>query len=94
VARGCGAQKFDTCSKDELIRHALLALKGATLKGRLTSQNTSIAFVGKGVPFTVLEDDAVLPYVSQVRCSAPRKRWRAGGDAQSCRCRARTRPTM
>lgn len=58
-------ETFDNLSLDELIRHALLALKAAAPKG-LTTKNTSIAFVGADTPFTILDDDATRPYVSQV----------------------------
>ena len=58
-------ETFDELSRDELIRHALMALKGTAVK-RLTSKNTTISFVGQGLPFTVLEDDDVKPFLEGV----------------------------
>lgn len=56
---------FGDLSLEALIKEALLALKAASPKG-LTVRNTTVAFVGKGRPFTVLDDDATRLYVAQV----------------------------
>lgn len=56
---------FDDLGRDELIKHALTSLKGAATKG-LNSKNITIAFVGKDLPFTVLEDDDVRPFLEGV----------------------------
>jgi len=58
-------ESFEGLSKDELIRHALLALKGTAVK-RLTSKNVTVAFVGKDVPFACFEDDDVRPFLEGV----------------------------
>jgi 20S proteasome subunit alpha 6 len=58
-------ESFPEAPLDELIKHALTALKGASQKS-LNSKNVTIAYVGKEHNFTVLEDDAVRPYVVQV----------------------------
>lgn len=34
--------------------------------GDLTNANSSIAIVGKGLPFTILEDAALEPYIAGV----------------------------
>eukprot|EP00457_Paulinella_chromatophora_P015214 gb/GEZN01015787.1/.p1 GENE.gb/GEZN01015787.1/~~gb/GEZN01015787.1/.p1 ORF type:complete len:216 (-),score=48.17 gb/GEZN01015787.1/:233-847(-) len=59
-------EEFKDLPLDELIKHALLALKAASPKG-LNIDNTTIAFVGKGRPFTVLDDDQTREYVDQVK---------------------------
>eukprot|EP00808_Paulinella_micropora_P011620 g65205.t1 len=59
-------EEFKDLPLDELIKHALIALKAASPKG-LNVDNTTIAFVGKGREFTVLDDDATRIYVDQVK---------------------------
>ena len=51
---------------DDLIIHALNALKGVSQNEKLTSKNVAIAYVGRDLPFTVLEDDGVKPYVDKL----------------------------
>jgi len=61
-------QKFDAfenASFDELVKHALTALKG-TSQTPLSSKNCTIAFVGRNRPLTIIEDDGMKPYVSQI----------------------------
>lgn len=58
-------ESFDGCSRDELLNHGLNALKSVSAKG-LTSKNVTVAFVGKDVPFTVLEDDDVRPFLAGI----------------------------
>lgn len=58
-------ETFEGLARDELIEHGLQALKSVQAKG-LTSKNTTVAFVGKNVPFTILEDDDVRPYLEKV----------------------------
>lgn len=58
-------ESFEGASREELIKHALTSLKGVAPKG-LTSANVTLAFVGKDVPFQVLEDDDVRPYLEGV----------------------------
>lgn len=59
-------ESLDGLSRDELIEHALRALKGASPK-KLTSRNVSIGIVGKGSgDFLILEGDAIRAYVGRV----------------------------
>jgi len=58
-------ETFEKCSLDDLIRHALIALKG-TSQGPLTSKNVAIGFVGKNTAFTIREDDDIKAAVSAV----------------------------
>jgi 20S proteasome subunit alpha 6 len=58
-------ETFGNLSLDELIKHALVALKG-TAQGALTAMNVAIGIVGRDKAWTTLEDDAVKPYVAQV----------------------------
>lgn len=56
---------FDVLNKEDLIKHALLALKATSAKA-LTSKSVTLAIVGKGQDFKVLEDDDVRPYLEGV----------------------------
>jgi len=58
-------EKFQDASLGELIRHALVALKGAS-QGPVTYRNCSVAFVGRNVPFTIKEDDDMKDYVAAI----------------------------
>jgi 20S proteasome subunit alpha 6 len=42
---------FAACGEEELIRHALKALKETATEGDLTSKNTAVAVVGKDTPY-------------------------------------------
>jgi 20S proteasome subunit alpha 6 len=56
---------FAPLSRDALIKHALRALNGCLeAEGELKTENTTIAFVGKDCGFTVLEDEAVAPFLA------------------------------
>lgn len=65
-------ESFPTNTTDELIMHGLRAL-AATISGdaELTAQNCAVAIVGKGLPFTVLEDGGVEPYVTALKEDEP-----------------------
>lgn len=56
---------FAELDRDELIIHALHALKGAS-QIKLTSRNVSVACVGKDTAFTILSEDELRPYVGTV----------------------------
>jgi len=58
-------ESFADASLDELIKHALTALK-ATSPKPLTAKSVVVGFVGKDRPFTILEDDKVRDYVLAV----------------------------
>jgi len=58
-------EAFEKCSLEELIKHSLLALKGAS-QGPLTSKNVAIGYVGKNTNFTIKEDDDIKGYIAQV----------------------------
>jgi len=59
-------ETFDNLTLDELIMHALTALKATQQGARITSRNVSIGYVGKNTPFVVLEDDDTKPYVDKL----------------------------
>ena len=50
-----------------MIRHGLRAIQACLQDTELSSANSSIAIVGKDMPFTILEDAALEPYVSAVK---------------------------
>jgi len=58
---------FPTASTDQLIEHALLALRDTLpAEDNLTKKNTTIAIVGKGQPFKMLDDDVVQPFLDRI----------------------------
>jgi len=59
-------ETFPDASLEDLMKHALTALKAASQKS-LTSRNCTIAFVGRDHPFQIIEGDSVKPYVLSVR---------------------------
>jgi len=65
-------EKFSQCSKEELIKHGLEALKG-TLPNEdlLTSSNISIGVVGKGENFHILDDKENQAYVDAIEKRKP-----------------------
>lgn len=60
-------ETFASASVDELVRHGLKALANTLQDAELSSKNCSVAIVGKGLSFTLLEDDAVAPYVDALK---------------------------
>mmetsp|Transcript_8292 Transcript_8292/g.16840 ORF Transcript_8292/g.16840 Transcript_8292/m.16840 type:complete len:261 (-) Transcript_8292:368-1150(-) len=62
-------QEFEHCSLDELCKHAMLALRETVSSSKdteLQSKNTAIAFVGKGTPFTIVENEDIQPYLDVI----------------------------
>jgi 20S proteasome subunit alpha 6 len=76
-------QQLDACTTDELIVHALQALVGCVSGDEdLTPENTSIALVGLDQTFSLLEGEALAPYLAQLPArAAPAEETDAGGDA-------------
>lgn len=71
--------EFKTCSLDELVRHGLRALRECLPNEvELNNKNASVAIVGKGMDFTVFEDDAVEPYLEAIKND---ERTRRGGTS-------------
>ncbi|GFR50702.1 hypothetical protein Agub_g12959, partial [Astrephomene gubernaculifera] len=60
-------ESFPSASLDELVRHGLRALSASLSEGELTSANCSVAVVGRQLPFTLLEDEGVAPYVAALK---------------------------
>jgi len=60
-------ESFPKCELDDLIVHALQALVGCVSgDDELTKENGSIAFVGKDQKYTLLEGDALQPYLDRL----------------------------
>lgn len=59
--------RFLDCDLEELIKHGLRALRD-TLPQEvdLTTKNCSLAIVGKGMDFTIYDDDRVAPYLQLI----------------------------
>ncbi|KAJ1912892.1 Proteasome subunit alpha type-6, partial [Tieghemiomyces parasiticus] len=63
-------RRFDTfpqASLDDLIEHGLRALRDTLAQDKsLDTLNCSIAYVGKDTDFTLLDGEAVAPYLSRL----------------------------
>lgn len=59
-------EKFASCSLDELLVHALSAVKESLQEGELTGLNCSLAVVGKDHKFRILDDDEVQAYINNM----------------------------
>lgn len=62
-------RKFDTfmdCSRDELIRHALLAVKESLQDEELSVTNCSVAVLGIGEPFHILDVKALQSFIESL----------------------------
>lgn len=64
-------ETFADASLDDLVKHALQALQASLADGELTDKNCSVAVVGKGMPFTLLEDESLAPYIAAVKEEEP-----------------------
>ena len=62
-------------SADELVRAGLRALAATLAEGELDSKNATVAVVGEGTPFTVLEGEDLLPFLEAIAGEG------GGGDA-------------
>jgi len=62
-------RKFETfmdCSKEELVRHALHAVKESLQDEELSSANCGVAIVGIGEPFVILEPKPLQAYIDSL----------------------------
>lgn len=61
-------EEFSDLTLDELIQHALVALRETLGTGsELTSSNVAVGYVSADKPFTILEDEAIQAYVDLVK---------------------------
>lgn len=62
---------FPTCSLEELIKHALRALRD-TLPNEieLSTKNCSLGIVGKNSPFAIFDDEKVKPYLDAIEADS------------------------
>ena len=61
-------ESFEGATLDELIKHALLALRETLSTGQeLSPQSVAVGYVGKQGGFTLLEDDTIAPYIESVK---------------------------
>lgn len=65
-------ESFPDLAIDDLVRHALKAVKGAAPTG-ITSQNVSVAYVGKDTHYTILENDTIKQFVQEVNAEDEEK---------------------
>lgn len=62
-------RKFETfmeCSKDELVRHGLHAVKESLQDEELSSASCSVAIVGIGEPFVILDGKTLQAYIDSL----------------------------
>lgn len=74
AARTYLERKFETFpeeSVDTLINHGLQALSASLQEGELTSRNCTIGIVGKDMPFTILDGEALQPYLAVLKDENP-----------------------
>ncbi|KAL4421352.1 hypothetical protein ABPG75_010643 [Micractinium tetrahymenae] len=64
-------ETFAAASLDDLVKHALHALQASLQDGELTEKNCSVAVVGGDMPFTLLEDDSLAPYIAAIKEEEP-----------------------
>jgi len=76
-------ESFDDCSLEELVKHGLTAL-GETIGSQeetgLTAENTSVAVVGEGQPFRLIEGAELKPYLDAIEEGTVEKDDTKGGD--------------
>ncbi|CAI5527724.1 unnamed protein product [Closterium sp. Naga37s-1] len=59
-------ESFGACSLDELVRHALLAVKESLQEGELSGANCSVSIVGEGQAFGILTDAQVQEHIDRM----------------------------
>jgi 20S proteasome subunit alpha 6 len=52
-------ESFPSCSLDQLIQHALKSLQASMSDGELKREAVTVSVVGRGMAFTILEDDVL-----------------------------------
>lgn len=67
-------------SADDLIRSGLRALAATLAEGELDSKNATVAVVGDGTPFTVLEGEDLQPFLEAIAAEGTTG---AGADAEA-----------
>jgi len=63
-------RKFETFpdeSVDTLISHGLQALSASLQEGELTKENCTLGIVGADMQFTLIEGEALLPYLAALK---------------------------
>lgn len=58
---------FPEMELEALVKEGLQALSASVSDGELTAANCSVAVVGAGMGFTILEDDALAPYIAMLK---------------------------
>ena len=75
---------FPTCGLDELVAHALRALRETLpTESDLTNKNTSVAVVGRGQDFLVGEDEGVDRWLKLIEGEARTRRAAPAADADA-----------
>lgn len=73
---------FQKCSLDDLVKHGLRALRECLPNEiELNNKNASVAIVGKGVDFTIYDEDAVVPYLDSIKNDERKRRGPPPADA-------------
>ena len=76
------ADGFASASREQLIVHALQALVGCVSgDDELTAENASIAIVGVGQDYELLEGEALKPYLDQLEVKEPQESDEEGKEA-------------
>jgi len=73
--------EFEACELDQLVKHALTALKETVQSGELNAKNCSIGMVGPDGIFKVLDGADVKPYIDMLDSDSMVADGDAAGDA-------------
>lgn len=57
--------EFPECNRDQLIVHAIKALNDCRAKEESGVDSIAVGFVGRNEPFTILQNEALQPYLNQ-----------------------------
>ncbi|EIE21739.1 20S proteasome alpha subunit F [Coccomyxa subellipsoidea C-169] len=60
-------EEFAGADVDALLQHSLKALSASVTEDELSADNTAVALVGEGTAFTILEGDALKPYLAALK---------------------------
>lgn len=78
-------QEFESCGKDELVKHAVRALRESLQQDKeLTTENTSLGVGGKGERFELLEGETIrgwLEAAAQTQGNTTQDEGAQGGDS-------------
>lgn len=73
-------ESFPDATEDDMINHALLALKESAPDHDINSRNVTVAVVGVGQRYKQFDDETVQPYIDRIQAAEEGAAPAAGGD--------------